>query len=133
MNRLILADNQAIFRAGAARVLALEGDIRIVAQCDDLARLTSAIDAARGAVILVSTTLRPDLAALTTQAHALDSRVILIAENAEHISDSIAALLDGIMDEELPRFTEALKRLGESLCHACSAAGSPEAAGAGSG
>ncbi len=25
MNRLILADNQAIFRAGAARVLALEG------------------------------------------------------------------------------------------------------------
>ena len=31
MNRLILADNQAIFRAGAARVLALEDDMRIVA------------------------------------------------------------------------------------------------------
>ena len=37
MNRIILADNQAIFRAGAARVLALEDDMRIVAQCEDLA------------------------------------------------------------------------------------------------
>ncbi len=35
MNRIILADNQAIFRAGAARVLALEDDMRIVAQCED--------------------------------------------------------------------------------------------------
>ena len=114
MNRLILADNQAIFRAGAARVLALEGDIRIVAQCDDLARLTSAIDAARGAVILVSTTLRPDLAALTTQAHALDSRVVLIAENAEQISDSVAALLDGIICRNIagPDLVDCIHRVG---------------------
>jgi DNA-binding NarL/FixJ family response regulator len=51
MNRIILADNQAIFRAGAARVLALEDDMRIVAQCDDSLRLASAIDAAKGADI----------------------------------------------------------------------------------
>ena len=114
MNRLILADNQAIFRAGAARVLALEGDIRIVAQCDDLNRLTSAVDAARGAVILVSSTLRPDLAALTTQAHALDSRVILIAENAEQISDSIATLLDGIICRNIagPDLVDCIHRVG---------------------
>jgi DNA-binding NarL/FixJ family response regulator len=114
MNRLILADNQAIFRAGAARVLALEGDIRIVAQCDDLTRLTAAVDAARGAVILVSSTLRPDLAALTTQAHALDSRVILIAENAEQISDSIATLLDGIICRNIagPDLVDCIHRVG---------------------
>ena len=114
MNRLILADNQAIFRAGAARVLALEGDIRIVAQCDDLARLTSAIDGARGAVILVSSTLHPDLATLTTQAHALDSRVILIAENAEQISDSIATLLDGIICRNIagPDLVDCIHRVG---------------------
>src|SRR5258708_2628612 len=46
MNRLILADNQAIFRAGAARVLALEDDMRIVAQCEDMAKLWGAIDRA---------------------------------------------------------------------------------------
>ena len=48
MNRIILADNQAIFRAGAARVLALEDDMRIAAQCDDLPKLSTAIDSLRG-------------------------------------------------------------------------------------
>jgi len=56
MNRLILADNQAIFRAGAARVLALEDDMRLVAQCEDMAKLMVAVDAFRGAVILVAIT-----------------------------------------------------------------------------
>ncbi len=35
VNRIILADDQAIFRAGTARVLAMEDDMRIIAQCDD--------------------------------------------------------------------------------------------------
>jgi DNA-binding NarL/FixJ family response regulator len=114
MNRLILADNQAIFRAGAARVLALEDDIRIVAQCDELARLTSAVDGVRGAVILVSSTLRPDLAILTTQAHALDSRVILIAENSEHIADQVVAILDGIICRNIagPDLIDCIRRVG---------------------
>jgi DNA-binding NarL/FixJ family response regulator len=114
MNRLILADNQAIFRAGAARVLALEDDIRIVAQCDDLDRLGSAVEATRGAVILVSSTLRPDLASLATRAHALDSRLILVAENAERISDSVAALLDGVICRSIagPDLIDCIRRVG---------------------
>ena len=92
MNRIILADNQAIFRAGAARVLALEEDIRIVAQCDDLERLNAAIDSARGAVILVSTSLSPDLPALIAQAHSssVDSRIILVIENSEEVAEDQA-------------------------------------------
>ena len=34
MIHLVLADDQAIFRAGAARVLAAQEDMRIVAQCE---------------------------------------------------------------------------------------------------
>lgn len=101
MNRLILADNQAIFRAGAARVLALEDDIRIVAQCDDLPRLISAVEGVRGAVVLVSSSLKADLVALTIQAHALDSRVILITENNEVIAEEVAAPLDGIVGRNI--------------------------------
>lgn len=97
MNRLILADNQAIFRAGAARVLAMEDDIRIVAQCDDLARLATAMEASRGAVIFLASTLRPNLATLLPQTRALESRLVLIAENTEQVSDETAALLDGII------------------------------------
>ena len=97
MNRIVLADNQAIFRAGAARVLAVEDDIRIVAQCEDMEKLFAAIDAFRGSIVLAASSLRPDLPALLTRIRALGSRVILIAENTEHVADEMAMLLDGIV------------------------------------
>src|SRR6185312_4080157 len=102
MNRLILADNQAIFRAGAARVLALEDDMRIVAQCEDAAKLFSAIDSFRGSVALVSTSLNLDVAALVSHTQPLGSRVILVTENAEHVAESIAQLFDGIVSRNVP-------------------------------
>ena len=115
MNRIILADNQAIFRAGAARVLALEEDIRIVAQCDDLVRLNSAIESIRGAVILVSSTLSPDLPALLAQAHSksLDSRVVLIIENTEEVADDLAAQLDGLICRSIggPALIDCVRRI----------------------
>jgi DNA-binding NarL/FixJ family response regulator len=113
MNRLILADNQAIFRAGAARVLALEDDIRIIAQCDDLGRLASAVEGARSAIILVSSSLRPNLPALIASARTGESRVILVTENAEHIPDNIASLLDGIICRSIagPDLIESVRRV----------------------
>ena len=85
MNRLILADNQAIFRAGAARVLALEDDMRIVAQCEDLAKLSAAVDASRGSILLLASSLRPNLRDLLARSRVLGSRLILVVENAEQI------------------------------------------------
>ena len=102
MNRLILADNQAIFRAGAARVLALEDDMRIVAQCEDAAKLFSAIDGFRGSVVLVSTSLNLDFAGLAARAQSLGSHVILVTENAEHVPESVAQLFDGIVSRNVP-------------------------------
>ena len=43
MNKIILADSQAIFRAGTAKVLAMDEDLRIIAQCTDLDRMNHAI------------------------------------------------------------------------------------------
>src|SRR5258708_16121245 len=97
MNRLILADNQAIFRAGAARVQALEDVLRIVAQCEDMAKLWGAIDGFRGSIVIVSSSLRPDLPALLERTQALGSHLILVAENAEHVADTVADRLDGIV------------------------------------
>src|SRR5579875_2965257 len=48
MNKIILADNQAIFRAGTAKILAMEDDFRIIAQCPDCERLYQSIDTFRG-------------------------------------------------------------------------------------
>lgn len=97
MNRIILADNQVIFRAGAARTLALEEDMRIVAQCEDLPKLWSALESLRGAIALVASSLRPDLQSLTEKARTAGSRVMLIAENTEQIADETLSLIDGVV------------------------------------
>jgi DNA-binding NarL/FixJ family response regulator len=97
MNRIILADNQVIFRAGAARILALEEDMRIVAQCEDLPKLWSALESLRGSIILVASSLRPEIPALAERAGSVTSRVILVAENTEQVPDEVVALVDGIV------------------------------------
>ena len=48
MIKIILADNQAIFRAGTAKILAIEDDFRVIAQCADSDRMYQAIDAFPG-------------------------------------------------------------------------------------
>jgi DNA-binding NarL/FixJ family response regulator len=102
MNRIILADNQAIFRAGAARVLAMEDDVRIVAQCDELTRLLSALDAHHGAVVVFSASMMLEVPEVVARARASASRVILIAENGAEIADEIARLLDGVVFRNVP-------------------------------
>ena len=97
MNRLILADNQAIFRAGAARVLAMEDDIRIVAQCEDEPKLMGAVEAFRNATVLFSSSLGLDAAALVVALRPLSSRAILIAENYEEVPEEVSAKLNGVI------------------------------------
>jgi DNA-binding NarL/FixJ family response regulator len=83
MTKIILADNQAIFRTGAAKVLAVEDDLRIVAQCDARDRLKSAIDSFRSAVVVMATSIRPDFAATAAQLKDVGSRGIIIGEDGE--------------------------------------------------
>jgi DNA-binding NarL/FixJ family response regulator len=97
MNRIILADNQAIFRAGAARTLSLEEDMRIVAQCEDAPKLFVAVDGLRGSVVLLSSSLRLELKDLFARTQAAGSRTVLVAENAELVPEEVAALFDGIL------------------------------------
>jgi len=113
MNRIILADNQAIFRAGAARVLALEDDMRIVAQCDDLARLSSALEAWRGAILIFSGSMQLDANAVIARAQAANCRTIYIAENNTEIPEEIARSLDGVLFRNVagPGLLECIRRV----------------------
>ncbi len=97
MIRLILADDQSIFRAGAARVLALEDDIRLVAQCEDGQRLRAAVEAHKGAVVLFSkgiSLVLPELLAVIT---AAGSRAVLILENNEQVDEALTSQLFGVV------------------------------------
>jgi DNA-binding NarL/FixJ family response regulator len=83
MNKIILADSQAIFRAGTAKVLAMDEDLRIIAQCTDLDRLQHAITTFPGSIVLFAASLRPDLIRLRLLLENAGSRGIVIAENNE--------------------------------------------------
>jgi len=83
MNKIILADSLAIFRAGTAKVLAMDEDFRIIAQCADLERMLHAIASFPGAIVVFASSLRPDMGRLRMQLEVAGSRAIVIAENNE--------------------------------------------------
>ena len=83
MNKVILADSQAIFRAGTAKVLALDDEVRIIAQCSDTERMMHAVSTFPGAVLIVASALKPEMARLRTLLDAMSSRGIVIIENSE--------------------------------------------------
>jgi DNA-binding NarL/FixJ family response regulator len=83
MNKVILADSQAIFRAGTAKVLALDDDLRIIAQCSDAERMMHAVTTFPGAVLIFASALKPELPRLRVILETMGSRGIVIAENNE--------------------------------------------------
>jgi DNA-binding NarL/FixJ family response regulator len=97
MNKIILADNQAIFRAGTAKVLAMEDDIRIIAQCPDCDRLYHAVDTFRGSVVILASALKPDFSFLMQRMKNSGSRGIVIAENIEPSHQYTAAGVSGVV------------------------------------
>jgi DNA-binding NarL/FixJ family response regulator len=121
MNKIILADNQAIFRAGAAKVLGMEDDLRIIAQCPDCPRLYHAVSTFRGSVILVACSMRANLQQVIEDARAATSRVVLVAENNEAPAQSIIASVNGVMYRNVgaAALIECVRRVlrGEKVIH----------------
>lgn len=83
MNKIILADSQAIFRAGAAKVLASHDDFRIIAQCTDVDRMMHAVTTFPRAIVIFASALRPEYARLKALLESVSSRGIVISENTE--------------------------------------------------
>src|SRR5271166_6588335 len=97
MNKLILADSQAIFRAGTAKVLAMDEEVRIIAQCTDLDRMYHAITTFPGSIVLFGASLRPELVRLRALLEATNSRGIVIAENNESASSYLTQGFCGVI------------------------------------
>ena len=97
MNKVILADSQAIFRAGTAKVLAMDEDLRIIAQCSDLDRLYHAIATFPGAIVLFAASLRPDLEQMKILLDKSGSRGVVIAENGGSTADYLQMGFHGVV------------------------------------
>jgi DNA-binding NarL/FixJ family response regulator len=115
MNKIILADSQAIFRAGTAKVLAMDEDLRIIAQCTDLERMLHAITTFPSSIVLFAASLRPDLGRLRAMLESVGSRGIVIAENNEAAATFIQHGFRGVVYRSVtgPALLECVRRVAE--------------------
>ena len=113
MNKIILADSQAIFRAGTAKVLAMDEDLRIIAQCTDLDRMYHAVTTFPGSIVLFAASLRPDLNRLRVLLESTSSRGIVIAENSETASSFLQQGFRGVVFRNVtgPALVECVHRV----------------------
>lgn len=95
--KIILADNQAIFRTGAAKILAMEDDFRVIAQCADSDRMYQAIDAFPGVALMFAATLKTDLRMLMGRVARAGSRSIAILENNNSPQPFLSAGVEGLV------------------------------------
>ncbi len=119
VNRIILADDQAIFRAGTARVLAMEDNMRIIAQCDDAEKLTAANEKNRGSVVIFASGMRLDLAAFAGQIDAAGSFGILMVEKGEPVSEAVVKLFAGVIGRGItgPELIDCVRRVARGQAY----------------
>ena len=127
MNKILLADNQELFRIGLAKILASEEDFRLAAQCADLERLLLSVDAYRSSIVLFASALRPEYQNLMAHVKAAGSRAVVIAENGEPADSFFAHDISGgvyrnTVGEELVECLrrvikghKAIQRVGEAI------------------
>ena len=122
MINVIIADHQAIFRAGVAKVLAVEDDLRIVGQPHSSAQLLNALEHLRAHVLLLSTSFM----SLFTEIQALTARhstaILILAESGDAASAFIAMGVQGVVYRSIngPTVVDAVRRVahGETFVHA---------------
>jgi DNA-binding NarL/FixJ family response regulator len=97
MINVIIADHQSIFRAGIAKVLAVEEDIRIVGQPQSAEQLLNALEKLRLRVLILSTKFLPSLPEVLEIAGEQQIAVLMLVENAEFASDFMRMGVQGVI------------------------------------
>jgi DNA-binding NarL/FixJ family response regulator len=110
---VILADNQAIFRTGIARVLLTEPGVEVVAQCMDLERLQEAVGSLRRSIVIFPSSITGDLSGLLDWIEQAGSRSVLILEHDATLEDTIAARVEGMVLRSVagPQLVDCLHRV----------------------
>src|SRR5712692_9260558 len=86
MLKLILADNQAIFRAGSAKVLAVEDEIRVVAQTQNYEQTLTSLEKFRASILIFATALHPALHDVIAAADRQNTKLVIFAETGDNLS-----------------------------------------------
>ena len=122
MINVVIADHQAIFRAGVAKVLAVEDDIRIVGQPLSSEQLLNALDHLRAHVLLLSTAFLSRFGEIQAVTPRHGAAILVLAEITDHASAFIAMGAQGVVYRSIrgPTIVDAVRRLarGETFVHA---------------
>jgi len=97
MLKIILADNQAIFRAGMAKVLAVEDDLRVVAQAQTPEQMFMALEKFRAALLICAANFVPELALVLGAANQARTRVLIVADNGDDSSKYLNGGVHGVV------------------------------------
>src|SRR6202142_132585 len=115
--RLILADTQAIFRAGLRKIFALEDDIRVVGQAETLAQAQSAVKKFASDVVIFEAALSPNpveaVAELLRQNPQMRIVVVTPGADEEMTLDLFRRGAHGIVSREVvpELFVECLRKV----------------------
>jgi DNA-binding NarL/FixJ family response regulator len=126
MIKLILADNQAIFRAGIAKVLAVEEDIRIVSQAQSRDQMMIALEKLRANVLVCSSHFTTDLRGVVETARRFGTYVLMVGEAGEDTGKLLAQGALGVVFRSVT--SENLLACVRKVAHGETCTESPEAA-----
>ena len=96
MLKVIVADNQAIFRAGVAKVLAVEDDVRIVAQAQSVEQMMLAVEKFHAAVLIFASSFLPNLESVVSSARKFATRMVVVADHSESPERYLQAGVSGV-------------------------------------
>ena len=121
MISVIIADNQAIFRAGVAKVLAAEDDLRIVGQPQSSKQMLNALEHFRVHVLLISTSFLRPFSEIQALAVRQTTSMLVVAEPEDEASGFIAMGAQGVVYRSVngPTIVDAVRRLaqGKTFVH----------------
>src|SRR6476660_7807019 len=121
MISVIIADDQAIFRAGVAKVLAAEDDLRIVGQPQSSEQMLNALEHFRVRVLLISTSFLRPFSGIQALAVRQTTSMLVVAEPEDEASRFIAMGAQGVVYRSVngPTIVDAVRRLahGKTFVH----------------
>lgn len=113
VTEIILADNQAVFRAGAARVLAHENDLKVVGECTEEQRLREMVATFVRPIVIFPSSFTSDLEGLLGFLRTQNGRSIVILEHGVTLPERLARQANGFLTRSVtgPQLLETLRRV----------------------
>jgi DNA-binding NarL/FixJ family response regulator len=125
---MVLADKQAIFRAGIAKVLGVEDEIRIVAQVQSSDQIIPTLEKFHPNILAFATNLVSNMAELVEAAGRFKTRLIALAETGENTSAHLSSGIHGVVFRSVtgPQLLECVRAVAGGGTWVQPALASPE-------